>query len=232
MKKLVTVMNTIIIRKLTVVPAILGITALIISACSAGGGGGGSSEGGSSTITSSKSIQLGDGQYSGRYLFVPKYTQYGTCTDGYSTYSDTGYFLTDSYTVSISQSGNRLEVHNIDTGEVTMTGTVYGSNFNLSPTAEMSSSTNSGGTKVNGTMSGTFYSSSWSGDFVITGTDSGAQCTFTIPFSGSKEGYSTSRQINEELERYSNSSSLPEGTTKLFDETFGVLSEADSQSEN
>jgi len=41
MKKLVTAMNKIMIRKLTIVPAILGITAMIISACSAGGGGGG-----------------------------------------------------------------------------------------------------------------------------------------------------------------------------------------------
>ena len=41
MKKLVTVMNTIMIRKLTVVPALLGLVALIVSACAGSGGSSG-----------------------------------------------------------------------------------------------------------------------------------------------------------------------------------------------
>jgi len=54
MKKLVTVMNTIMIRKLTVVPALLGLVALIVSACAgSGGSSGGSDESNRSSSNSS-----------------------------------------------------------------------------------------------------------------------------------------------------------------------------------
>ena len=120
MKKLVTVMNTIMIRKLTVVPAILGITALIISACSAGGGGGGGNSESGNNLAANKNTSSELGQYSGSYSMTLK-RQLVTCTDGVQSVSDTGYFFTGTGTTAIVHQGDRISAYNTQSGEETMT---------------------------------------------------------------------------------------------------------------
>jgi len=230
MKKLVTIMNTIMIRKLTVVPAILGITALIISACSAGGGGGGGNSESGNNLAANKNTSSELGQYSGHYSLTAK-RQLITCTDGVQSVSDTGYFVTGTGTTAIVHQGDRINAYHPISGKETMTGTVYGTSFNLTTTAAFNSNYDG----MTGTVSGNFNSSGWSGETVITGRDGNMQCTFTMPFSGSKlstlEVQSPQSTLTRTTEELSDIISH-EGATRIFEKTFGVLTEADGQSEN
>ena len=112
-----------------------------------------------------------------------------------------------------------------------MTGTVYGTSFNLTTTAAFNSNYDG----MTGTVSGNFNSSGWSGETVITGRDGNMQCTFTMPFSGSKlstlEVQSPHSTLTRTTENRQNSNSFPKGTIRIFEEAFGVSSETDSQSE-
>ena len=234
MKKLVTVMNTIMIRKLTVVPAILGITALIISACSAGGGGGGGNSESGNNLAANKNTSSELGQYSGHYSLTAK-RQLITCTDGIQSVSETGYFVTGTGTTAIVHQGDRISAYSSQSGEEFMTGTVYGKRFNLSLTASFLSSIETDGASGSGTMSGNFNSSGWSGEMLITAREKSAQCTLTVPFYGSKvstlEVQSPQSTLDRTTEELSDIISH-EGATRIFEKTFGVLSEADGQSEN
>jgi len=237
MKKLVTVMNTIMIRKLTVVPAILGITALIISACSAGGGGGGGGGGNSESgnnLAANKNTSSELGQYSGSYSMTLK-RQLVTCTDGVQSVSDTGYFFTGTGTTAIVHQGDRISAYNTQSGEETMTGTVYGTRFDLSVTSSLLSSVETDGVSGSGSMSGNFNSSGWSGEMLITARDQNLQCTFTLPFYGSKistlEVQSPQSTLTRTTEELSDIISH-EGATRILEKAFGVLSEADGQSGN
>jgi len=154
MKKLVTVMNTIMIRKLTVVPAILGITALIISACSAGGsGGGGNSESGNTEFAN---IRFSNGGYSGYYSLVIAQEQSWFCADGsyWTSYDDIPAVFT-----AVDHKGDNIEIYQPSSGQKEAQGRVSGSEFEI----EFPNAT------YGGWMQGAFTYDGWYGRVIFGG---------------------------------------------------------------
>jgi hypothetical protein len=196
MKKLVAFINKIMIGQFTTIPALLGMMSLIISACSAGGGSGSDSGGNSN-------IQLRNGQYSGYYRINPGPNQSMSCSNGLylnGNLTELSETNLESWTAAVSHQGSSVAIHNLDTGEVTMTGTVNGSAFHLQPTeAEVASS------GTNGSMTGEFTSTGWAGDFLVQGpSDDLGICTFKFSFSGNKTGnFSTGRSNSEARQKSS-----------------------------
>jgi len=156
----------------TVLTVTISLCMLFLLAC-APSGGGGSSE--SDEITYAN-IPFGSGQYSGYYTMISTGPENAICDDGRTEVlsEDSGSNLGD---IALSHQGSSLYVYHLNTGEITMVGSVSGNQFQLSSVSGLS-----GG---NASFSGTFSGSGWSGSFsgtLTSGTYSG--CSWGVTFTG------------------------------------------------
>ncbi len=153
---------------------------IIVAACllalfgcaPSGGGGSGSDE------IKFANITLGSGQYSGYYTLRSSIVSENiSCADGRSTFGYSEYLYTNA---ALSHQGSRLSIYHINTGEVTMTGSVVGNQFQLAGALD-----GTGALLIKGTFAS--FRLGWSGTFAGTltsGTFSG--CSFSTTFAGTR----------------------------------------------
>jgi len=156
------------IKKNHLISNLFAILTLFTFSCSGGGG----------SENSSEAINLGTGEYAGRYSIIPDDDQVLIC-GGQFAIGDLGIPISE---VLVRHQGNRLTLYNPETKAVTMRGSVSEYRFYLESADSVAEYY---------WALGTFTSEGWSGEFggSIT-TDSFEDCTFQYSFNKQKVEHS------------------------------------------